>query len=266
MVLCDLLEICIMATLILLRGLIREHGHWGDFPALLQRAFPGYNVLTPDIAGNGDRNLEKSPLSIRAMMLDVRSQLTQSGARAPYHLIALSMGGMIAMDWAHCFPQELGPSVLINSSARNLNPVWDRLRPANYPGVLAMACGLMHSRARERWIFRQTCRHADPRLIDDWCEIAVRRPVSNMNALRQLIAAARFHPSTPSRHLQLNCIASAGDQLVNPRCSMRMASNWHLPIYLHPSAGHDLPSDDPTWLIQTLQTIISTPCITLPCS
>ena len=43
-------------------------------------------------------------------------------------------------------------------------------------------------------------------------------------------------------------LTSAGDTLVDPRCSQRLARVWGLPIAEHPSAGHDLPLDDGPWL------------------
>jgi pimeloyl-ACP methyl ester carboxylesterase len=45
-------------------------------------------------------------------------------------------------------------------------------------------------------------------------------------------------------------LASLGDRLVSPGCSRRIASRWALPIRLHPTAGHDLPLDDPEWVVQ----------------
>ena len=42
------------------------------------------------------------------------------------------------------------------------------------------------------------------------------------------------------------------DRLVSPRCSQRLAAAWKVPLALHPSAGHDLPLDDPDWLLAQL--------------
>jgi len=61
-------------TWVLLRGLTREQGHWGDFPARLAAALPpGSAVLTPDIAGNGARCGEASPATVPDLLDDVRS-------------------------------------------------------------------------------------------------------------------------------------------------------------------------------------------------
>ena len=41
------------------------------------------------------------------------------------------------------------------------------------------------------------------------------------------------------------------DRLVNPHCSVRLATAWGVPHARHPWAGHDLPHDDPQWLCET---------------
>jgi hypothetical protein len=44
-----------------------------------------------------------------------------------------------------------------------------------------------------------------------------------------------------------------GDQMVNPECSQQLAEHWNLPLYTHPSAGHDVFIDDPQWVLQIVQ-------------
>ena len=36
-------------------------------------------------------------------------------------------------------------------------------------------------------------------------------------------------------------------------CSLRLASSWAVPLILHLHAGHDLPLDDPEWVIDQIQ-------------
>ncbi|PMZ18082.1 alpha/beta hydrolase, partial [Pseudomonas sp. FW306-02-F08-AA] len=37
-------------------------------------------------------------------------------------------------------------------------------------------------------------------------------------------------------------------------CSQALAAAWNLPLVMHPFAGHDLPLDDPAWVVaQVLQ-------------
>jgi len=52
-------------------------------------------------------------------------------------------------------------------------------------------------------------------------------------------------------------LASAGDQLVSLKCSQALAAAWQCPIQTHPWAGHDLPLDDPPWVIARVQAWLS---------
>jgi hypothetical protein len=61
-------------TWLLLRGLLREQGHWGDFPSQLQQHLPDIKIITLDISGNGLKHLEKSPSSIAGMVDELRCQ------------------------------------------------------------------------------------------------------------------------------------------------------------------------------------------------
>jgi len=63
------------SDLVLLRGLIRSRYHWMQFPKQLQHYFPQQRLLLPELAGNGERYLERTPFSINAMMEDLRQQV-----------------------------------------------------------------------------------------------------------------------------------------------------------------------------------------------
>ena len=113
---------------ILLRGLMREQRHWGEFPATLARALPGARIVTPDLPGNGTRHDEDSATRVAAMVEDCRQHLLARGIPAPYHLLALSLGGMVAVEWASRYPQEIARCVLVNTSMRPYSPFYLRLR------------------------------------------------------------------------------------------------------------------------------------------
>jgi len=40
--------------------------------------------------------------------------------------------------------------------------------------------------------------------------------------------------------------------LVSVRCSERLAAQWGVLLQLHPTAGHDLPLDDGSWVVQQI--------------
>ena len=70
--------------------------------------------------------------------------------------------------------------------------------------------------------------------------------------MRQLLAAMRHRPPPRRPPVRMLLLASAQDALVSPRCSQRIAADWYLPLAMHPDAGHDLPLDDPQWLLRRI--------------
>jgi len=239
-----------MSTWILLRGLTREARHWSDFTAHLQAALPGSTILALDLLGNGRFHGQPSPLGIPAMVAQARQQLAEQGVAPPYHLLALSLGGMVAVSWAEAHPEAIAGCVLINSSFRGLSPWWERLRPMAWPALLRLVCTPTPA-GREQIVFRLTSRSqpGDPPLWEDWARLCREAPVSSRNALRQLIAAARYQ--APQRApVPTLLLASARDGLVACRCSQRLAQRWGCALSVHPEAGHDLPLDAGPWVAQ----------------
>lgn len=238
-----------MSTWVLLRGLTRESRHWGDFPDILREHLNDAEVCLIDLPGNGRLNDRKSPRQVPAMAEDCRAQLRELGLAPPYFLVAMSLGAMVAVAWAERHPAELAGCVLINTSLRPFSPFYHRLRPRNYLPLLAMLLPDHDAARRERTILRLTSSRPDrPEKQAEWAVYASENPVSPGNALRQLLAAARYRAPKGKPAPPLLILASAGDRLVHPDCSRRLAGHWLATFVEHPAAGHDLPLDDGTWV------------------
>ena len=79
-----------MSTWILLRGLTREQGHWGDFVPQLKAALPAEaTLLTPDLPGNGVLHQQTSPSRVEDMVEAVRGELRDQGYEPPYSVVAM---------------------------------------------------------------------------------------------------------------------------------------------------------------------------------
>ena len=231
---------------ILLRGLAREQEHWGKFPLLLSQSL-GQKVVCIDLPGMGQYWQHRTPASLCGILTLVRRQLRQ--LEPPYHLFAMSLGGMLAMRWAELYPTEVVSLLLVNSSAGGLTPFYQRLKWQSYPAVLAALCGSLHK--REQLILQLTSNKPQVRQAHyaDFVKLASVRPVSRMNAMRQLWAASNFVlPDKPACKVLL--LASEQDRLVDVTASKKIAQCWQVPLCLHPWAGHDLALDDPAWLLQ----------------
>lgn len=242
-------------TWLLLRGLSRSAGHWGSFPQQLAAALPDARVIALDLPGNGRLCGQRSATSVAAMAEQARQQLRAAGVAPPVHLVALSLGGMVACQWAVSWPQELCSVVLINTSLRGVSPVQQRMRLAAWPALLRLALAPCGDRQWEETIHTLTSQRPEQRqaTVAAWLALRRQQPVVRLNVLRQLLAAARYRAPEQPPDVPLLLLASQADRLVDSRCSAMLARRWGVPLLLHPSAGHDLPLDDPDWLIEQLR-------------
>lgn len=236
------------APVLLIRGLLRESRHWLSFPALLSEKLQR-PVFTLDLPGCGALYKEKSAASVPALRQQLQQQWAQRYPQyqgKAVHLVAISMGGMLALDWALAAPEQVNSVVLINSSSAGLNPFWQRLQPRNYLKVLL--CLLAGPLQREELIWQMTVKSPlQPDVLKQWQHWAIENPVSRINALRQLWAASRFRvqqsPACPV------CVVSGlNDQLVSPLCSQALATVLNAALLTHADSGHDLPLEAGPWL------------------
>lgn len=237
-----------MMTWILLRGLTRESRHWGGFVDCLDQALPGHQLVALDLAGNGLLNRQASPSRVSEMVENCRAQLAQRHIDPPYHVLAMSLGAMVAVAWAQAYPQEVAAQVLINTSMRPFNPFYQRLQPANYGVLLKLALFGADPEQWERAVLRMTSNRSDASVLPLWLALRRAYPVSYRNAIRQLLAAARFHVPPGPVPAPTLLLASEHDQLVSVECARSMARHWHCTLRIHPEAGHDLPLDDGQWV------------------
>ncbi|WP_322105420.1 alpha/beta hydrolase [Paraburkholderia sp. J41] len=242
---------------ILLRGLTRESRHWGEFPAWLEER-GGASVI--DLPGNGAYAHIASPLNVETYVDAVRAATQRQGAKPPYRVLAMSLGGMVATAWALRYPHEIAQLVLVNTSMRPYSRAPERLRPSAWGTLLRVARhwgGADRDDAAETLIHRLTCARSDTLSADlaAWRAIRGSARVSRANALRQLAAAAHYVVrGVPACSVLI--VSSRADRLVNPVCSLRLARAWHAPHVEHPGAGHDLPHDDPAWLAAALDSTL----------
>ncbi|HEY0914599.1 MAG TPA: alpha/beta hydrolase [Solimonas sp.] len=240
---------------IFLRGLMRDRRHWGGFPQDFTQQLPDAQVITLDLPGNGALNHLPSPARVEAMAEWCRAELRGRGLPPPYRVLANSLGAMVTVAWAAAHPQELDRVVLVNTSLRPYSRFWQRMRPAAWPTLLRLALTRPAPRRTETAILDLISHHPQRNavLLDQWSAWREALPVSRANALRQLIAAARFRaPAAPLRVPTL-LLVGARDRLVDPRCTHRLAQAWGCEVAEHPAAGHDLPLDDGPWVAAQVQ-------------
>ncbi|MFA7293184.1 MAG: alpha/beta hydrolase [Rhodocyclaceae bacterium] len=238
---------------IFLRGLVRESRHWGGFPEIFREHVAGAEVIALDLPGNGTFHDRESPLTIGGMVSHCRRVLAARGLSPPFAVLALSLGGMVATEWASRHPGEIHACVLLNTSMRPFNPFFHRLQPKNYQGLLRLLFESSEAAVEKSILAMTSNQHgAEVTLLADWLRWRKECPVSRRNALRQLLAAARYRAPRQAPAVPLLLLASAGDRLVDYRCSSRIVEVWRSELAMHPTAGHDLPLDAPRWVAEAV--------------
>lgn len=241
---------------LLLRGLGRERRHWHDFPLLLGRQLGSGRVHLMDVAGAGTERGRLPWPSIEWLARDIalRAPALGSGAGESWSLLGLSLGGMLALELCWLFPERIRQAVIINASSR-VSERGARFRFGAVPGFAQLLLEANASR-RERRLLELTSA-LPPAARGGYAERAARiadeSPVRRVAVMSQLLAAARFWP--PPREgvrARLLFLASRSDALVSPACSRALARLYRAPYEEHPSAGHDLPLDDPHWLCERI--------------
>lgn len=232
----------------LLRGLGREVRHWGEFCNLLEKTRSHFKVVPLEIPGSGVLRGKLSPISTDGYVEELRTQYIRK--IQPNHIniiLGLSFGGMIAARWINDFPTDFHGAILINTSGRP-SPYYKRLRVS---AAITLLIAAFHRNGyhREKKITSLICNLVDTEdLARKWQIIAESAPVSSTNMLRQLYTAAKF--SLPSQTtLPSLLLCSTKDRLVAADCSHSIAAAWNISLIPHPTAGHDLTTDDPDWCI-----------------
>jgi pimeloyl-ACP methyl ester carboxylesterase len=250
---------------VFIRGLGRDRRHWQRFLTQFEQSQTNAVLLACDLPGNGERYDETSPWDTPGYLTDLRIQVTERLKQAqiiPSHsdilpalnIIAISFGAMITLEWIYQYPHEIKHAFLINTSTKPWNKVTDRLSLKAWPGFVRAL--FQTPEAREKTVLKLTSnKHRnDHALLTQWQTWARTAPLRSSNLLRQLIAASRFRARLPIKigSPKITIIVSEGDRLVNPYCSYQIAAAFKCKLTSHPSAGHDLPLDDPEWLVQQI--------------
>jgi pimeloyl-ACP methyl ester carboxylesterase len=236
---------------VFLRGLARRKEHWGDFLERFAGSRPGVEIEALDLAGNGSERHRNAFAQMEAYVEDLRSR-SQLLKKGPVRLVAISLGGMVAADWASRYPAEITSLHLINTSARGSAAFWERLRPSNYAGLAGILLRRPEALEREEQILSMVSNLEETRRAHWARRFAQLEPCSPQNFLRQLTAALRFCPSGTAPGMPVTLLCSRGDRFVSSVCSQRMAQLWGARLEEHPHAGHDLPLDDPEWVTQKI--------------
>lgn len=238
---------------ILLRGLARGAGHWGSFAERMKARFPQDQFELLDLPGNGARFADESPLSISDYVRDLRSRSRFVKAGEKFQILSISLGSMITVEWMLEHPHEVSRAFLMCTSSAGFSPFYERFGPVNYLRALRLL-GARGDEVRWETALLDMVTNSHERREEEILSLAEYtklHPMRIQNVVRQLWAASRyvFPKSAPG---EVHLLGSYGDRLVSPECTLSIAHRWGLKAAMHPWAGHDIPIDDPEWVLEHL--------------
>ncbi len=237
---------------IFLRGLTRGNVHWGEFSSLFKNSNPNSKIEFLELPGNGLNFEEETPTDPHAIIKILRERSILLRENEKIILCGISLGGMIALKWAELYPNEISSVTIINSSLKQLSPFYFRLSPFVL-GKLFLTFFSSDPEVQEKLILDLTSNnsHNYSLYLKKFQDFSKQYPVSKTNTLRQLLLANNIKVDH-SMAKKVRIIASKNDRLVSFNCSVHLSHFFQQEIIIHPSAGHDLPLDDPQWLIEAL--------------
>lgn len=240
---------------VLLRGLIRGSFHWHQFPQKLAQAFPEDKIHLFDLPGNGLRNKESSPANIAGFTEDLRFLARRLDN---IHLVAISLGGMIAMNWLATRPDEVAHTFIMNTSLGDTGPFYKRLNYYNYPRIFKSF--LKDEAVVEKLILDLTCNNL--KIYDDvlphHIDMARQYPMNRLNFFRQMLAAGKSRfDSRLLQYKNLRLMVCTNDRLVHHENTFNLGHKLGITPVVHPWAGHDLTLDDPDFVVDYLKSQIA---------
>lgn len=241
---------------VFLRGLARSQVHWGDFEKHFRKRFSQDELFFLDAAGNGNQSHLESYSSIEQTTEDLRSRALSAGIideQVQVKIVSISLGGMIAAEWASRYPQDVSHLYFINTSDKGTSSFYQRLRPNNYLKILSLLAKTDDQTLVENQILDMTTNLLSAEQKQIWTESFAKFPLcSRSNFFKQLLSAAKYKFPKTKPKMPILFLASQSDRLVSSQCSEAIADTWKCPLVLHPTAGHDLPLDDPEWVLNQL--------------
>lgn len=240
---------------VLIRGIMSEAYHWWEFLPQLQAQFPQDEFHTADILGNGRLHASRTPLSIKKNVEALRNQAPDSGKKI---LVGFSLGGMLALEWAKLYREEVEAVVLINASLNN-SPFYKRITPYSISCIVKSALQKDHRKREENIIRMTTSNISDETRIEVaklWGARGLQYPVNPFNFFWQIGLASQIkQPAQPPTATLI--LSSSKDRVVHPDCSRLIANRWNLPLESHPDAGHDLTLEDPQWVLEKVRQFLN---------
>lgn len=236
-------------------GLTKESRHWSnEFLDELKNELSPKEIHLVDLPGSGKFHSHKSPASVAKIVEEAREHVTFHHDRKRL-VIAISLGGMVAWEWATRFPNDFDGMVMINSSLAGVSPTLKRLQPKALVDFFRIAA-TPKGEVKEKLILDLCSNHPEnsKKIHPYWTQLSLEANMHFPNVLNQLLAGMRFRPKKiPS--LPMLVVAARHDRLAHYSCSQSIAQLTRAKFVLceDKSVGHAFHVDGPQFLVKEIK-------------
>ena len=228
-------------TVVFLNGTTQTTLYWGNqVPALSRR----YGLLFYDARGQGQSDLGRDPISLNLHVSDLKGLLAHLSV-ANVHLVGLSHGARLALEFALAFPEMVNRLVLCSTSAqtshRSRTIVRSWLEILKYSDLKAMAWAALPI------VFGSTFLKDHQNILDKIVEAVVIRNRKN-SLIAQLDALLNYPPLsdiTAAYDKPTLIITGLEDPLVEPDDVQNLAHACRAGHRQLAGIGHSVPAEAP---------------------
>lgn len=209
-------------TLAFINGLGTDHRIWDGVLAALPASL---SVLVYDLRGQGLSEPETAGYDLPGLASDLQQLLEQLAllqqlAPGPVVPVGFSLGGLIAQELAHRYPERLRALVLCATGGRIASPeVWQQRRAqASQGGLAAIAEGAM-----ERWFSREF-REREPHQVRGYRRLLLGSELSCYLAAVGVLSGADLRARAAQLALPTLLVAASADVATPPDGMRELAS------------------------------------------
>ena len=181
-----------------------------------------YTVMRYDLRGHGSTAVSAQPFTIADLADDLNALLDALGATKT-HLVGVSMGGMVAQQFALAHPSRLMSLTLADTSSRippEARATWDqRAATVRRDGIAALADATL-----DRWLTADF-RRQHPEAVEQICEVLLRTSSQGYAMACEAIRDFDIHERLGDLHTRTLAVAGRHDTGTPPALTKAIADS-----------------------------------------
>ncbi len=230
--------------LLLITGFGSYSAHWHVIVPHLSREF---RVVAFDNRGTGRSDKPDYPYTLAMMAGDAKGVLDVLGIDRA-HVFGVSMGGMIAQEFALNYPDRLRCLVLgcTNCGGKHAIPASEEARQFLFGRDMAKLSVEERARLTVHWLWTKEFIEKHPEAVEDYVTITSRypTPVHGFRSQAQAIAGHDTYDRLPQIKAPTLVITGDADRLIPPENSKILASRIpSAELVILKNAGHGFITD-----------------------